>query len=218
MAISSSTDVGADPRKRETSPPASPTEETRDPITPPAEADPASRSWIWYLTIGEAVACISALTPPAQPIKDVVLVGGSLAVVGALLVAFRSRVSGRLAPWIVLAAGQAAFLLGNAAWLIVRIQGATLPFPSFADLFFLGAYPCFSLAMVLFLRDGRPLRDRGVLIDAAIISIGAGSLIWVISVVPLVHLPGVTPVERITSIAYPGMDLLLCAGQNVAQI
>jgi PAS domain S-box-containing protein len=208
MAISSSTDVGADPRERGTSPASS---LQGDPISPPGETAPKSRSWLWYLAIGETIACISALTPPAEPLKDLILVGGSLALVGAFIVAFSSRFAGRPAPWIILACGQVAFLVGNVILLIARVRGATLPFPSFADLFFLAAYPCFAVAMVLFLRDGKPLRDRGVLIDATIITIGAGSLIWVISVVPLVHLTGVTDVERAWSIAYPAMDLLLLA-------
>jgi PAS domain S-box-containing protein len=209
MAIWSPTDVGVDHRERGTSPPASSLE--RDPVRRPIEAATQSRSWFWYLAIGEAVACISALTPPAQPIKDFILVGGSLALVGAFIVAFGSRFAGRPAPWIVLACGQAAFLIGNTISLIARVQGATLPFPSFADLFFLAAYPCFAVAMVLFLRDRRPVRDRGVLIDAAIITVGGGSLIWVVSVVPLVHLTGVSVMERVWSIAYPAMDLLLLA-------
>ena len=209
MAIWSPTDVDVDHRERGTSPPASSLE--RDPVPRPIEAATQSRSWFWYLAIGEAVACISALTPPAQPIKDFILVGGSLALVGAFIVAFGSRFAGRPAPWIVLACWQAAFLIGNTISLIARVQGATLPFPSFADLFFLAAYPCFAVAMVLFLRDRRPVRDRGVLIDAAIITVGGGSLIWVVSVVPLVHLTGVSVMERVWSIAYPAMDLLLLA-------
>jgi PAS domain S-box-containing protein len=204
MAISSSTDVGVDHRERGTPSPAS----SR---SSPAKAAPKSRSWLWYLAVGETVACISALTPPTEPIKDFILVGGSLSVVGAFIVTFRSRFARRPTPWVVLACGQTAFLIGNTILLIARAQGATLPFPSFADLSFLAAYPCFAVAMVLFLRDGRPVRDRGVLIDAAIITIGGGSLIWIVSVVPLVHLTGVSVVERVWSIAYPAMDLLLLA-------
>ena len=211
MAISSSTDVGVEHRECGTSLPGSSLEGGPDPISPPAEAARESRSWLWYLAIGGTAACISALTPPAEPIKDVILVGGSLALVGAFIVAFSTHFAGRPAPWIVLACGQVAFLIGNTTLLIARVQGATLPFPSFADLFFLAAYPCFAVAMVLFLREGKPLRNRGVLIDAAIITIGAGSLIWVVSVVPLVHLTGVTVTERVWSIAYPAMDLLLLA-------
>ena len=204
MAIWSSTDVGVDHRERGTSPPASS-------ISPLAEAAHKSRAWLWYLATGETVACISALTPPVQPIKDFILVGGSLALVGAFIAAFSLRFAGRPAPWIVLACGQAAFLIGNTILLIARVRGATLPSPSFADVFFLAAYPCFAIAMVLFLHGGRPPRDRGVLIDATIITVGAGSLIWFVSVVPLVHLTGVTVMERVWSIAYPAMDLLLLA-------
>jgi diguanylate cyclase (GGDEF)-like protein/PAS domain S-box-containing protein len=55
------------------------------------------------------------------------------------------------------------------------------------------------------------MRDRATLIDALVVTIGVGTLSWVFLMAPYAHDATLTLPAKLTSIAYPMMDLLLLA-------
>jgi hypothetical protein len=78
-----------------------------------------------------------------------------------------------------------------------------------ADVFYLAAYPFLMAGLLLLIRSRSPGADRARLLDALVITVGLGMLSWVFLVGPLAQAPGLTVPERVVSMAYPIMDVLL---------
>jgi len=101
---------------------------------------------------------------------------------------------------------------GLAAYVTVlsypRLTGRPLPFPSPADVLHLGGYPLVAGGTLLLLRRRSPQAGRDAVIDAAMISVGVGLLVWQYVVDPVgAHTS--TLIARAVSTAYPLMDVLL---------
>ncbi|MGC2373143.1 MAG: EAL domain-containing protein [Solirubrobacteraceae bacterium] len=137
------------------------------------------------------------------------LIGGSTIV--ALMVGARlnSEASRRL-PWYLFAVGQALFVCGDAlAYNYERIFGAALPFPSIADPFYLAFYPLLVAGMLLLIHARNEARDSASLIDGLIITVAAATLSWIYLMAPYAHDHTLTLLTKLTSIAYPMMDILV---------
>ena len=115
-------------------------------------------------------------------------------------------------PWFLFAAGLAFFTAGDViTYNYERFFHTPLPFPSVGDVMYLAVYPCLVAGILLIIARRNPGGDRASLIDSLIIAIGAGVLSWVFLMAPYWHDAGSTLVEKLVSIAYPFMDLLLLA-------
>jgi diguanylate cyclase (GGDEF)-like protein/PAS domain S-box-containing protein len=138
------------------------------------------------------------------------LVGGAT-VVAIVLGARRLPARSRL-PWYLLALGQALFLASNIiAYNYMHLFGSALPQPSLADPFRLAFYPFFIAGMLLLIHERNDSRDRSVLIDALIFTVALAVLLWVYLIAPYVHDEALSLPRRITSIAYPAMDIVVLA-------
>lgn len=84
-------------------------------------------------------------------------------------------------------------------------------FPSLADVFYLAAYPFLTAGLLLLIRSRSPGADRSGLLDALVVTVGLGMVSWVFLVVPYAQAPELTLLERVVSMAYPIMDVLLLA-------
>jgi signal transduction histidine kinase len=84
-------------------------------------------------------------------------------------------------------------------------------FPSVADVFYLAVYPFLMAGLLLLIRSRSPGADRASLLDALVVTVGIGVVSWVFLVGPLAHSPDLTLAERVVSMAYPIMDVLLLA-------
>ncbi|HEX8858949.1 MAG TPA: sensor histidine kinase [Actinomycetes bacterium] len=167
--------------------------------------------WQVYLGLGIGL-CTAYYLVPATASKLVVwpLIGGSAATATVLGTRWH-RPASRLA-WYLFAAGQLSFVIGG--WLQVvrvRVIESGPVFPSVADLFSLAFYPILVAGLLLLIRCGNPGRDLASLADASIIVIGLGLLSWVFLISPYIWRAGLTPGERLVSIAYPLGDVLVLA-------
>ncbi|MGH2689079.1 MAG: histidine kinase dimerization/phospho-acceptor domain-containing protein, partial [Actinomycetota bacterium] len=116
------------------------------------------------------------------------------------------------AVWYLLAAGQVAFFLGDLVYYGYKaVRHVELPFPSVGDVFYLATYPFLIAGLVLLVGRRNPGRDRSSLLDALIIATGLGLLAWVFLMVPYTRDGSLTGLEKVVSIAYPLMDVLLIA-------
>ena len=140
------------------------------------------------------------------------LIGG--ASVAALILGARhnsghSRLAGR-APWYLLAAGQALFVTSDVlAYNYERLFGGPIPFPSIADPFHLAFYPFLVVGTLLLVRERGERRDRSGLIDGAIVALALATLLWVYLIAPYAHNHSLSPLGKLTSVAYPSMDILV---------
>ena len=136
------------------------------------------------------------------------LIGGS-SVAALLLGARRNSRHSRL-PLYLLAVGQGLFVTSDVlGYNYERLFGAAMPFPSIADPFHLAFYPFLVIGMVLLIRERGEKRDRSGLIDALIVTLSLATLLWVYLIAPYANDDTLSLLGRLTSIAYPTMDILV---------
>jgi diguanylate cyclase (GGDEF)-like protein/PAS domain S-box-containing protein len=135
-------------------------------------------------------------------------IGGSAAL--ALVLGARRNARERRLPWYLFALGQALFVIGDVlAYNYERFFGGALPFPSIADPFYLAFYPLLVAGLLLLIHSAGAKRDRASLIDALIITVGLGTVSWVYLMAPYAHDHTLSLLTKLTSIAYPTMDILV---------
>jgi diguanylate cyclase (GGDEF)-like protein/PAS domain S-box-containing protein len=117
----------------------------------------------------------------------------------------------RKTPWLLLAAGQASFVAGQGSFLIAQLIGTQLPFPSFADVLYLLTYPLYAAGLLVFIWWRTPHRDRRSLIDAMTLTAGLGLLSWTYLILPYVHNPELSWLQKSVAVAYPLSDVLVLA-------
>ena len=117
----------------------------------------------------------------------------------------------RKLPWLLLAAAQASFAAGQVSFLVAQLVGADLRFPSFADVLYLLTYPLYAAGLLIFIRWRTPGGDRRALIDALILTAGLALLSWIYLILPYVHNPALSWLQKSVAIAYPLGDVLVLA-------
>jgi diguanylate cyclase (GGDEF)-like protein/PAS domain S-box-containing protein len=170
-------------------------------------------AWWLYLTVTSLLTAgyvLAHFSGPhwlnSGPVYNVI--GGSTVV--ALIVGARKNSQERRLPWYLFALGQALFVTGDVlAYNYQRFFGAALPFPSIADPFYLAFYPLLVAGLLLLIHERNETRDRASLIDALILTVSAAVLSWVYLMAPYAHDHTLKLLTKLTSIAYPMMDILV---------
>jgi diguanylate cyclase (GGDEF)-like protein len=129
-------------------------------------------------------------------------------VLAVVAVKMRSAARG---PWLLLAAGQASYTVGDSLYWYTDFVLHTEPFPSLADAFYLAQYPLMVGALIGLVRRRTPGWQSATLIDAAIVATAAGLLWWVYVIQPLATAPDLSSLARGVVVAYPIGDLLVLA-------
>ncbi|MFA9446160.1 diguanylate cyclase domain-containing protein [Egicoccus sp. AB-alg6-2] len=165
----------------------------------------ADRAWLAIVCVGATLALTHWMLPAERVDTAYLAVAIGAAVV--LWLAVASRRLARRVSWAFLAAGVTSGLVGDLIWVFYSARGIE-PFPSLADVFYLGAYPLYATALWGLGRRER-LADRAVLVDAGILGVAGLVLSWAYLLAPHVHDSELTSFERAVSVAYPVGDLLL---------
>ncbi len=157
----------------------------------------------WMALLVTLHYALPGLRTEAAPLID--LTGAAAIFIGV----FRNGPA-RRAPWFMIAA---ANLTGALGLLVARIQrtvtGVPLPFPSFADVVYLLAYPLFVTGLVLFIRARSAERDMRSVLDAFTLTVGLALLAWLFLLVPDATNPSLSWPQRFVSVAYPIGDLII---------
>ena len=77
----------------------------------------------------------------------------------------------------------------------------------FADILYLAAYPVLAVALVPAWRGAR--LDRETLLDSAIVAVALSAVIWQWVITPVIESTNGSTLERVVTVAYPLMDILL---------
>jgi diguanylate cyclase (GGDEF)-like protein len=164
----------------------------------------------WVLAAVGAVALIAihGLLPTGSLEQSLLYDAIAAMAVFGILVGVAVNRPSRRAPWILMAIGQASFVVGDLLWVYYEQIGES-PFPSLADVFYLGGYPFMAAGLALLIRRRLGGGDRAGLIDAAILTTAGAMLTWAYVMAPALLGAELSPLELAISAAYPLADILL---------
>ncbi|MFP4311249.1 MAG: hypothetical protein ACLFS9_04605, partial [Nitriliruptoraceae bacterium] len=162
------------------------------------------------LLAGLVLLLVAYLWLPAWAQSTVTLVVSVATVVG-VVVGIR-RYGPQATPrraWWLLAGGTAGLALGDVLFGVAAAGQDVAPFPSLADAAYLPATVALIAGVVLLVRAVRPARFRDSLLEAGVVVCSGAIVLWFLVVAPVVFEPGLTPLERGLSLAYPALDLIM---------
>jgi diguanylate cyclase (GGDEF)-like protein len=172
-------------------------------------------AWLGYLgAVAVAIGFYYLLPlfgPGAMPAHVVTYAAVSWSAVVALAVGMRRHRPRKIAPWLLLAVGQALTASGELVFDITYQLLHSDAEVSLADPLYLSAYPLLAAGLLLLVRYRTPGWHLPSLTDAGIIAISAGLLSWMFVISPSAFSADLSPLARAVTTAYPVMDLLLLA-------
>ena len=161
-----------------------------------------------YVAIGAGLIAAHAALPIGSSPQTLIYDAIGISAVVALLYGVWRYAPERRLPWILMAIGQASFVVGDLLWDWYEAIGES-PFPSLADVLYLAGYPFIAFGLLLLIRRRLGDGDRGGLLDAAILTTAAAILSWTFLIQPQVAGTGLNPLELGITLAYPIGDLIL---------
>ena len=180
-------------------------------------ADRTSRISYGYAATGlvGTIAYFTATGTDADARSAIYQAMGAAAAVAVLAGIWLHRPSNKR-PWLLFAAGLLLWAGGDAYWNSYQwFLGRGAPFPSPADVLYIAAYPLLALGVLSLMRGwGRPrLRD---VLDAAIVSVSAAVVIWVVLLGPLARGSSLSGLGTAASLGSTVGDILVLAA--IAQL
>ena len=166
------------------------------------------RAWLLYLCTGVAALLAFLFMPGMRQGWFFNLIAFSSPV--AMVFAVRMWKPAVKAPWYLFALGQTFFVAGDViTYNYDKFFGTELPFPSVGDVLYLSVYPCLIAGILMLVRRRSPGRDRESFIDSLIVAIGIGVVSWVFLMSPTAADSASTLLQKLASMGYPFMDLML---------
>ena len=168
------------------------------------------RAWKVYLLLGVLATGVYFLLP-SQAVQHALHLLFVVSAIAAIVTGVRTHRPSQPLPWYLFACAMLMALLGFVTYgYYETILDIKSPSATWADAFFIASYPC-AAASLLLLQNQRLVRDQASIIDPIIVAVGVGMLAWVFLMKPYVEHPSLTVLERLISITYPLMDVLLLA-------
>lgn len=146
----------------------------------------------------------NAVTSFAAPLVDLVAVI-------VLVATARSAATRRTRiAWALIAIGMIVYAAGDGIWAWLSVVERANPFPSAADVAYVGFYPITAGALLLF---PAPARAKGeavrLAIDSAIVVLGGGMLVWHSLFQPALETMESSTIGTVLLVGYPIGDLVL---------
>jgi signal transduction histidine kinase/DNA-binding response OmpR family regulator len=174
-----------------------------------ATGSPARPWWLLALAAGLTLGVLARALPAHGLPAGVAYLG--CVVLATVSVAIGGRVN-RLPPAIrrLVTASWAFSALGSSWWVFYpHVTGRTVPFPSPADAGYLLTDLTLLVVLVLVGQHGRKGGTRGATIDAVIAAVAIATVSWAFLIEPLLAAEATTLQERLISVSYAAIDLLL---------
>ncbi|MDH4145871.1 MAG: PAS domain-containing protein, partial [Acidimicrobiia bacterium] len=173
-------------------------------MEPPYRAGSSS-----LFVVGAVLTILYVLVPTSTTAEIVLYDGVTVGAAVALAYGAWRRPRAERSPWVMLAAGNALLAMGEVTWTVLALLGRD-PYPSIADGLYLCGYPILA-AGVIQLGNRQSAVDRSWWLDAALVTASAGLVTWAFVVRPHAMADAAPWFERVVTLAYPLMDLLLLA-------
>jgi diguanylate cyclase (GGDEF)-like protein len=165
-------------------------------------------AWVGVPVVGALLTALFYALPVGTVEQSSVYDALGLAVVAISLVGIRLHRPAGWLPWLLMALGQLAFVVGDLIWTTYSALGED-PFPSPADVAYLLGYPLIAIGLGVGIRRRISGGDRAGLLDGAILATGAVVIWWAFVLGPTVAATDPDPLSFAISTAYPVGDLLL---------
>lgn len=169
------------------------------------------RAWRLYLLLG-LVGVFGYSFLPSGFLQNLHYQVLGIVAVAVMSIGLRLNRPAFALPWYLVIGGQALLVVGDGIYnyyeLILHVES---PFPSLADAAYLGGYLVTICGVALMLRSRAAGSDAGDTLDAAIITVGLAIVVWVYLMEPYARDASLSLTERVVSISYPLMDVLLIA-------
>ncbi|WP_432574523.1 GGDEF domain-containing protein [Kineococcus sp. SYSU DK005] len=166
-------------------------------------------AWAGYLVVAGllSVVCV-CLRGTAH---DVLLSCVSASSAVAVAVGARLHRPVRAGAWWCMAAGMGCWALGDALFTLVYDVLGSQAYPAPPDVAYLLAYPLLGASLLSLARRARPGQDLEGVIDATILSVGAGLISWTFLLRPALSSLGDDLLGGAVSAAYPVGDVFVLA-------
>jgi diguanylate cyclase (GGDEF)-like protein len=174
----------------------------------------AGRRWqAWHLVLGAAPLAVGLyyvlgeLGSRWATVQTAAYVSANASLAVAAVVAARRHRSVRFGL-LLIAAGAVASVAADVIFYFLALVQGEVAYPSLADVGYLATYPLLAAGLLVIVRRRTPGWDGASLIDAAIVAIGAGFVVYALVIVPTIEIGG-DNVTMLVSVAYPVGDLML---------
>jgi len=166
-----------------------------------------ARAWWWALAGAALLILAYPLLPDAGRLVAYRLLG-AFAVAGILGGAWRHGLRPR-GPWVLLGLGLAAFVLADLARDLGGAPSVAGPREPATEILYLSGYPLLVAALAALGRRRAAGRDPAGRLDALVVAIGAGLVVWVFLLAPYATRETLASPAGLKAVAYPLGDLLL---------
>jgi PAS domain S-box-containing protein len=153
------------------------------------------------------VAAAAGWSVPRTVAYDVV---SGLAVV-AFLAGIRRNGPARRNGWLLLAAGTAAWVIGNVIGSVAELEGRDAQFGGASGVFYVAGYALLAAGLILLGRGVERSRALRVLLDTVVVVLTVGLVLWVPAFGVVLDRQHGAHVEHALAFAYPVADLVLVA-------
>ena len=160
----------------------------------------------WCFVAGGIVVSLLALLLPTASARSFVFDAIALIAATGAIYGIARNEPGRRGVWQLVAVSLLLFAAGDVVFDVAqRGFGQADGFP-YSDVLYLLAYPVLAIALA---RLARSRYDRETAIDSIMVAIALSAVIWQWVVTPVLDSTSGASAERIVSVAYPIMDILL---------
>ena len=112
--------------------------------------------------------------------------------------------------WLLVAAGMGSWLAGD-IWWVIHAEDDIVPIPSLADVYFFALYPPLSIAIVMMIRRRVGKMSRMLALDGVIGACAIAGACAAFVLEPVLETATGTLTEKVVTIAYPVLDIVLLA-------
>ncbi|TQK50150.1 diguanylate cyclase (GGDEF)-like protein [Streptomyces sp. SLBN-118] len=159
-----------------------------------------------YAAAGIAVIVTYLVTSSTARYMLPVVISASVAL--AIVVGVARNKPPSALPWYLFAAAMAPFAAADTIWGLYQVRGVEVPFPGVADWLYLATYLLFTAGLVMLARHQAGHLHWAGLLDAGIVTLGAGMLCWAFIIAPYLR-SELTAWPLAMTIVYPVTDLVL---------
>ena len=166
-------------------------------------------AWVWRVMVlaGTSLAGLCFLLDPIG--KAVLYAAITLSAALAMVIGVLLHRPERSAPWYFIAVDLVLIGVGDLSWAYAEhVLGLVVQFPSLVDAVYLLSYVVLAFGLLLMVRGRSGGDDHGNLLDAAVVTIGCGVMVWVFLMEPYATDASLPVGARVTAIAYPLTDIL----------